>query len=269
MPAKRLPWFKLWIGCTAHGKVRQLDDGTFRTWVELLDAASQQPTRGRFSSEAEAVAITRRPAKHIRMLVEAGLMDATADGLWLHDWSAWQDVYPSDIPGERSANTPPTLPPTPEQGSPERSAKADPPLSPPTTPPISPRRSEKEKGEGDTPTGVARADEADDVYDYFKATIQPLSRKCPRKRIEARLRAFTAEELKAGIDHFAADWWWMENNASQGADWFFESDQQSERWLLLKPRPPKSNVVPINGRASSGLAEMEAEFGHLVQGGGR
>lgn len=141
MPAKRLPWFKLWIGCTAHGKVRQLDDGTFRTWVELLDAASQQPTRGRFASEAEAVAITRRPVKHIRTLVAAGLMDATEDGLWLHDWSEWQEVYPSDVSRERSPKTPRTLPPTPGEDSDERSPK---------------------KGEGEgrvntTPNGVGRA----------------------------------------------------------------------------------------------------------------
>lgn len=127
MPAKRLPWFKLWIGCTAHGKVRQLDDGTFRTWVELLDAASQQPTRGRFASEGEAAAITRRPIKHIRTLVQAGLIDAGEDGLWLHDWSEWQDVYPSDVSRERSANTPPNTPPnaprTPGEGSAQRSPK--------------------------------------------------------------------------------------------------------------------------------------------------
>lgn len=90
MPAKRLPWFRFWIDATSHGKVRQLDDATFRTWVELLDAAAKQPRRGRFDSRTEAVSILRRPAKHIATLIRATLIDETTEGLTMHDWDEWQ-----------------------------------------------------------------------------------------------------------------------------------------------------------------------------------
>lgn len=90
MPAKRLPWFRFWIDATAHGKVRQLDDATFRTWVELLDAAAKQPKRGRFESRKEAVSVLRRPAKHIAALIAATLIDETPEGLVMHDWDEWQ-----------------------------------------------------------------------------------------------------------------------------------------------------------------------------------
>lgn len=91
MPAKRIPWFKIWIGATAHGKVRQLEDGVFRTWVELLDAAAQQPVRGRFASRAEAAAVLRRPVKHLAVLIGAGLIDEDPDKhLVMHDWDDWQ-----------------------------------------------------------------------------------------------------------------------------------------------------------------------------------
>lgn len=109
MPAQRLPWFRFWMGATAHGKVRTLDDGTFRTWVELLDAASQQPRRGRFASRAEAAAITRRPAKHVAALIAATLIDETPEGLTMHDWDDWQrwrkeDTNDTGIPPEQPPN---------------------------------------------------------------------------------------------------------------------------------------------------------------------
>jgi len=97
MPAKRLPWFRFWIDATAHGKVRQLDDATFRTWVELLDAAAKQPKRGRFENRKEAVAVLRRPAKHIAALIAAKLIDETPEGLVMHDWDEWQRWRQEDV----------------------------------------------------------------------------------------------------------------------------------------------------------------------------
>src|SRR4051795_9629980 len=90
MPAKRLPWFRFWIDATTHGKVRQLDDATFRTWVEMLDAAAKQPRRGRFESRGEAISILRRPAKHIATLITAKLVDEVDKELVMHDWDEWQ-----------------------------------------------------------------------------------------------------------------------------------------------------------------------------------
>src|SRR5207244_1727143 len=70
-------------------------------------------------------------------------------------------------------------------------------------------------------------DRVDAIYQHFKDRVQPKSRLCPRKKIAARLKRFSADELREGIDHFAEDWWWMEHNANQGAAWFFESDGRS------------------------------------------
>jgi hypothetical protein len=92
-------------------------------------------------------------------------------------------------------------------------------------------------------------DRVDEVYAHFKARIQPRSRLNPRKKIAARLKRFSVAELKQGIDHFADDPWWMEHNASQGAEWFFESDSRSEHFLLMSPRV--SNVVPLGKQPST------------------
>lgn len=123
-----------------------------------------------------------------------------------------------------------------------------------STPPPVPIPSHPDIEPETTPKGVMSVsvetspgdDRVDEVYEHFKARIQPGSRLNPRKKIAARLKRFSSDDLKAGIDHFADDWWWMEHNSDQGAAWFFESDAQSERFLLLKPRL-KTNVVPMNG----------------------
>src|SRR5260370_36590919 len=109
MPAKRLPWFRFWIGATAHGKVRQLDDATFRTWLELLDDAAQQPKRGCFANPKAAAAIIRRPVKHLSALLDAGLLDERADGIVMHDWEEWQKWRPED--GANDDGLPPDHPP--------------------------------------------------------------------------------------------------------------------------------------------------------------
>jgi hypothetical protein len=84
------------------------------------------------------------------------------------------------------------------------------------------------------------------VYVHYKAQVQPRSRSCPDKKIAARLKHLSADDLILGIDHFAADSWEMENNASRGAEWFFEKDSRSEHFLLMTPRP---KATTPNGRA--------------------
>jgi hypothetical protein len=95
----------------------------------------------------------------------------------------------------------------------------------------------------DPPGPGGDSDQVDAVYEHFKARVQPKSRLCPRKKIAARLKRFTVDELREGIDHFAEDPWWMEHNAARGAAWFFDSDQHSEQFLLLQPRA--SPTVPL------------------------
>lgn len=251
MPAKRIPWFKVWIGATAHGKVRQLDDGAFRTWVELLDAAAQQPQRGRFDSRREAAAITRRPTKHIEALLRAGLMDERDDGLWMHDWDDWQRWRQED-----SNDSPTTTDHPPNGHSNDSRTTTEPLLNGSSLRARVAKDVRREKGEveEDVPRAKALSSASADatldegsvesVYEHYRAKVQPKSRLCPRKKIAARLKRFTVAQLVEGIDHFAADAWRMQNNVSgYGADWFFESDARAEQWLLLVPRA--QNVVPI------------------------
>jgi hypothetical protein len=121
MPAKRIPWFKVWVGATRHEKVAQLDDRAFRTWVELLDGASQQTVRGKFASVEAAAAVVRRPAASIRRLMAVGLLDERADGVWMHDWQDWQRWRPEDA--QNGDASPPDDPPNGYRTTHERLAK--------------------------------------------------------------------------------------------------------------------------------------------------
>lgn len=128
MPAKRLPWVKLWIEAAEHEKIALLPDPEYRTWTLCLLRGSQQPTRWRFASVQHAALVTHRPVKHVRTLIAARLLDEREDGVWVHDAPYWQDRHPSDFAPrtvgdgsdedagrvretspDRSANTPPTL----------------------------------------------------------------------------------------------------------------------------------------------------------------
>lgn len=70
--------------------------------------------------------------------------------------------------------------------------------------------------------------------------MYPGSKTCPTDKIRARLKTFTVEELKLGIDHFAADWWCMKTNGKRPAVWFFHDDARSETYLNMTPRPSPS-----------------------------
>jgi hypothetical protein len=75
------------------------------------------------------------------------------------------------------------------------------------------------------------------LFDYYREKIQPKARVNAPEKIRARLKTFSADELCRAIDNFAADWWWMKHNATQGVEWFFRSDRQVERFLNMVPRP--------------------------------
>lgn len=115
MPARRLPWFKLWPEAMRHEKVVLLSDGAFRTWIVTLAAGSEQAIRWRFASVAHVVSVTGRPEAEINELIGAKLLDASASGeVWVHDWRQWQDRYASDFAPRTlrngSANVPRSLP---------------------------------------------------------------------------------------------------------------------------------------------------------------
>jgi hypothetical protein len=158
MPARRLPWFKLWPEAMRHEKIALLSDGAFRTWVTVLAAGSEQAVRWRFASVKHAVSVTGRPSRQIRELISARLIDESEDGeLWVHDWRQWQDRYESDfIPRTRredSANDPRSLPGEGrgEKRETERDVEA--------TPQPPPREGERRR-RGERANGPAAHDEA-------------------------------------------------------------------------------------------------------------
>lgn len=81
----------------------------------------------------------------------------------------------------------------------------------------------------------------EEAFVYFREKIQPGAREFPKVKIKARLEKFSLDELKTGIDHFAATPWEMDNNAHRGADWFFQSNKRSEAYLNLQPRDRSSS----------------------------
>ena len=95
---------------------------------------------------------------------------------------------------------------------------------------------EAEGHEARAPDGASVPDPVDWVWDYYKTEIQPEARVCPREKIRARLKRFTVDELTVGIEHFAADRWWMDHNSTRGGGWFFHSDARSEQFLTMEPR---------------------------------
>jgi Helix-turn-helix domain len=81
--------------------------------------------------------------------------------------------------------------------------------------------------------GDSKDAEAREIYDHYKQRIQPQSRLCPFAKIRARRKTFSRDDLFEAIDRFASEPWWMRHNARQGADWFFRSDAQIERFMNL------------------------------------
>jgi hypothetical protein len=75
------------------------------------------------------------------------------------------------------------------------------------------------------------------VFGYYQQHIHPKARLVPHDKIKARLKTFSVDELRQAVDSFKKDEWWMENNATRGARWFFNSDERIEQFLNLRPRP--------------------------------
>lgn len=98
------------------------------------------------------------------------------------------------------------------------------------------------------PTPFPASNSVSEVFEYYREKVQPNARliDAARQKIKTRLKTFSVVQLKEGIDRFVAEPWRMENNAREGAAWFFHSDERSEKFLNLVPRADR----PSNGRAS-------------------
>jgi len=84
-----------------------------------------------------------------------------------------------------------------------------------------------------------------EIYNYYKEKIQPSSRssEIALPKIKSRLKIYTKEELIKTIDLFSKDWWYMENNSTRGATWFFNSDARTEKFLGIVPRSKEKGGV--------------------------
>lgn len=98
MPAKRLPWVKLWISDIDREPFASLTDGEYRTWCYLLIRAATQRVHGRFASVLHAARVTNRPLLHIANLMRAGLLVEHDDGLWISRWKVRQASGRPPIP---------------------------------------------------------------------------------------------------------------------------------------------------------------------------
>lgn len=96
-----------------------------------------------------------------------------------------------------------------------------------------------------------------EVFEEYRVRIQPRAKFLDdaRRKIQTRLRRWTADELRIAIDHFAADSWHMENNAHRGAAWFFASDTRIEQYVNMTPRAS----LPKNGAAKNGHAGFSSD----------
>jgi cytochrome c556 len=97
--------------------------------------------------------------------------------------------------------------------------------------------------------------EVEEIYAHFRAKIQPTSRTCAAEKIRARLKKFSAAELRQGIDNFSVSPWSMEHNAHRGSAWFFASDARSEMYLHMRPESEEAaehdpETPHVNGTAS-------------------
>lgn len=98
------------------------------------------------------------------------------------------------------------------------------------------------------------------VWKYYLENIQPHARICPKSRIRTRLKRFSVDQLKEAMDHFRANHWWFTTNRCQGGDWFFKSDSQIDRFLLLPPETSaERDAKNHKGRPSSQFDRPEVE----------
>ena len=124
-----------------------------------------------------------------------------------------------------------------------------------------------EKPEPDAP----KQPESPDVvaaFEAYRSAIQPRARFLPaaRDKIKRRLQTYTIDELLQAVENFAADEWWMDNNAHRGAAWFYNSDARIEQFINLVPR--KAADTDSNRKdtehGSNGRHKPEPQTGHRV-----
>ena len=97
MARRPYPWFKFWPDILRNPKIRGLTPRQFQDWLFVLCAASEQKKRWHFPDDRTAGKIIGFPIGRFRKLIELGLLDRVDDGICVHDYEDWQEIYPSDL----------------------------------------------------------------------------------------------------------------------------------------------------------------------------
>ena len=97
MGRRPFPWFKFWPDILRNPKIRGLTLQQSRDWLFFLCAASEQKKRWHFSDDRTAAMIVGIPVGRLRRMIELRLIDRVDDGICVHDYKDWQEVYPSDL----------------------------------------------------------------------------------------------------------------------------------------------------------------------------
>lgn len=84
----------------------------------------------------------------------------------------------------------------------------------------------------------------DQIYDSYSEHINEKSRltSSAKKKIEARLKEYSPEDLKLAITNFSRSNWWMTHNAHRGVAWFFHSEDRIDQFLNLEPEDRKEKL---------------------------
>lgn len=110
---------------------------------------------------------------------------------------------------------------------------------------------------------------AQKIFDVYTQKILPGSRLTSnaKKKISARLKEFTLEEILQGIDNFSKDSWWMENNAKRGITWFFHSEDRTEQFKNLIPRAsqPDKEVLRRGTYNTSNLPLTKTDLSEKIK----
>jgi hypothetical protein len=88
----------------------------------------------------------------------------------------------------------------------------------------------------------ANAD-VNELVDYYQTKINEKVRltKASDKKIQTRLKNHSVGDLKTAIDRFSGNEWRMQENSDNPLTWFFNSDNDIEKWMLLKQDRGNSN----------------------------
>ena len=94
-------WFRFYTDAIRHPKVATLSDGDYRLWTELLAVAADND--GVIPSLEALKSLLKRRSDHLKAgvnrLVKAGLINASDDGFYPHNWRKRQ--YKSDTSTDR------------------------------------------------------------------------------------------------------------------------------------------------------------------------